>query len=139
MSFETEKYTESPYLRGDDIEDGERMVLTIQEAFETTFPSGDTVPILSFLETDKKVTLNKTRVKKLVELLGDDTDAWIGQKISIYRIDVSYNGKTMPGVAVAAAPRKKVAAVTAEVVFDKPAKRKPVAVEIEDEEEEPVF
>lgn len=118
MSFNTEKYTSSPFLKGDDLEEGERTVATIKSAEEVAFPSGDTVPVLEFLELDQKLTLNKTRVKKLVEVLGDDTDEWVGKKISIYRIDVQYQGKTMPGIAVAAPPKKKIGGNKPEVKFE---------------------
>ena len=117
MSFNTEKYVKSPFLKGEDLEEGERLVVTIKSAEEVNFPSGDTVPVLEFMELDQKLTLNKTRVKKLVELLGDDTDAWIDRKIALYPIDVSYNGKTTLGVAVAAAPKKKAAPTQPEVKF----------------------
>lgn len=121
MGFNIDKYTSSPFLKGDDLEEGERTVVTIKSAEEVNFPSGDTVPVLEFIELEKKLTLNKTRIKKLVELLGEDTDDWIGKKISIYSVDVQYQGKTMPGVAVAAPPRKAKAApekVKPEVAFD---------------------
>src|SRR4051812_45896812 len=121
MSFNTDKYTSSPFMKGDDLEEGERTVVTIKTAEEVKFPSGDTVPILSFLEVEQKLTLNKTRVKKLVEFLGNDTDEWISKKIVLYRIDVQYNGKTIPGVAVAQPPRKpKPGAALAEPVRNPP-------------------
>lgn len=118
MPFDTEKYTRNPFLKGEDLEEGERTTVTIKSAEEAAFPSGDTVPVLEFLEMDQKLTLNKTRVKKCVELLGDDTSEWVGRKISLYRIDVNFNGKTMPGVAVAAAPKGKQAKPKPEVAFD---------------------
>lgn len=117
MAFDTERYTASPFVKGDDLEEGERTVVTIKTAEEVNFPSGDTVPVLEFLELEQKLTLNKTRIKKLVELMGEDTDEWIGKKISIYRIDVQYQGKTMPGIAVAAPPKKQNPKVKAEVQF----------------------
>lgn len=126
MAFDTDKYTKSPFMKGEDIDEGERIVVTIKTAEEVTFPqSGDTTPVLSFLETEQKLTLNKTRVKKCVELLGEDTDEWVGRKISLYQIDVNYNGKTMPGIAVAAAPKGKQGKTKPEVKFD------------DDEEDEP--
>lgn len=120
MAFDTEKYTKNPFLKGEDLEEGERTVVTIKTAEEVNFPSGDTVPVLSFLELEQKLTLNKTRIKKLVELLGDDTDEWIGQKISLFQVDVQYQGKIMPGVAVAGPPKKKTSAekAKADVKFD---------------------
>ena len=107
MAFDTDKYTKSPFLKGDDLEEGERTIVTIKKAEEVAFPSGDTVPVLEFLEIEQKLTLNKTRVKKLVEILGDDTDDWVGKRIAMYPIDVQYNGKTLPGIAVAAPHKKK--------------------------------
>lgn len=120
MGFNTSQYTESPYLRGEDLEEGERLVVTIKEAFETTFPqSGDTVPILKLLELEKSLTLNRTRVKKLVELLGPDTEDWIGKKISLYPVDVNFQGKVTQGVAVGAAPKGKQGKLQPEVEFER--------------------
>lgn len=118
MAFDTTRYTESPFLKGDDLEEGERITVTIKTAQEVTFPSGDTVPVLEFLELEKKLSLNKTRVKKLVELLGEDTDEWVGRKIALYPIDVNYQGKITQGVAVAAPPKGKQGKVKPEVKFD---------------------
>ena len=106
MGFNTDRYTESPYIKGDELDEGERLVLTIKSAEEVTFPSGDTVPVIDFLETNQKLTLNKTRVKKLVGMLGEDTDDWSGQQIALYPVPVQYNGKSSMGVAVAP-PKKK--------------------------------
>lgn len=125
MAFDTEKYTRSPFIKGDDLEEGERTIVTIKFAEEVAFPSGDTVPVLSFLELEQKLTLNKTRIKKLVEILGEDTDEWVGKRIALYPIDVQYNGKTMPGVAVAAPPRKSKGGQEPEVVFEQAKKRQP--------------
>jgi hypothetical protein len=133
MAFNTDKYTESPYLKGSDLEDGERLIVTIKSAEEVTFPSGDTVPVLGFLELDKKLTLNKTRIKKLVDLLGDDTDGWIDAKISLYSIDVNFQGTISQGVAVAAAPKAKSGKpLQPEVEFPSAKKGKP---EVEEEED----
>lgn len=116
MSINTEKYTQNPFLKGEDLEDGERMVLTIKAAYETTFPSGDTVPVLEFLETSQKLTLNKTRVRKAVELFGPDSDAWVNRKVALYAVPVQFNGKSQMGIAIAGVkPAKQAAPV---VSFD---------------------
>lgn len=107
MGFNASKYTEAPYIKGEDLEEGERMMVTILSAEEVTFPSGDTVPVVKFLETDKKLTLNKTRVKKLVEMFGEDTEEWEGQLIALYPVPVQYNGKSSMGVAIAPPKKKK--------------------------------
>jgi hypothetical protein len=106
MGFDVDKYTRNPFLKGDDLEEGERLPVTIKTAEEVTFPSGDVVPVISFMEIDQKLTLNKTRVKKLAEMFGTDTDAWIGQKIALYPVDVTFQGKATLGVAITGVARK---------------------------------
>jgi hypothetical protein len=59
------------------------------------------------MELDKRLALNKTRVRKLREMLGDDTDEWLGKAISLYPIDVTMNGKQVGSVAVGPVPKKK--------------------------------
>lgn len=113
MSINTEKYTQNPFIKGEDLEDGERLVLTIKAAYETTFPSGDTVPVLEFLETDQKLTLNKTRVRKAVELFGPDSDAWINRQVALYPVPVQFNGKSQMGVAIAGVAKKSKVATQA--------------------------
>lgn len=143
MAFDTDKYTRNPFIKGEDLPEGDRVVVTIKTAEEVTFPSGDTVPVLEFLELDQKLTLNKTRIKKCVELLGEDTDEWIGQKIALYQIDVTYQGKTMPGVAVGKAPKKagaRAAVLANDEQFEQPVARKAkpaAAVTFEEEEDIP--
>lgn len=110
MSFDTSKYTQNPYIKGEDLDEGERLVVTIQSAEEVTFPSGDTVPVVKFLETEQKLTLNKTRIRKMVEMLGDDPEEWVGQQIALYPVPVQYNGKSSMGVAIAPPKKKSKAA-----------------------------
>ena len=145
MSFDTEKYTKNPFIKGADLPEGEKVVVTIKSAEEVTFPqSGDIVPVLEFLELEQKLTLNKTRIKKCIELLGDDTDAWIGQRIALFQVDVNYQGQAMFSVAVGKAPARATKTrltVANEVVFEQPAQRKaqPVAVFVEDDDEDVPF
>lgn len=106
MSFDAGKYAKNPFLKGEDLDEDERLVVTIKTAEEVTFPSGDVVPVLEFLEIDQKLTLNKTRVKKLIELYGTDSGEWIDRKIALYPVDVNFQGKTTQGVAIAAPPKK---------------------------------
>ncbi len=118
MGFNAGKYAQNPYIKGEDLDEGERLIVTIQNAQEVTFPSGDTVPVLEFLETEQKLTLNKTRVRKLVELFGEDTDVWLNQKIALYPVPVQYNGKSSMGVAIAPVQRKvKAKAAPQDVQF----------------------
>lgn len=49
---------------------------------------------------DKKFGLNVTNRKTLVKLLGDDTDKWVGKRITLYTTEVEYQGDTMLGIRI---------------------------------------
>ena len=138
MAFDTGKYARSPFLKGDDLEEGEKVVVTIKDAREIEFPDGKTVPALDFLELDQALTLNKTRILKLIDLFGEDTEDWLNQRIALYAVPVQYNGKSVMSVAVGKAPARAVKGkptLDDDVVYEAPAKRKaaPVAV-VEDDD-----
>jgi len=78
----------------------------------------DGSPVLYFEETEKGLPLNKTNATTIAELYGPETDEWPGRRITLYRTEVEYAGKTTWGVRV----RLKA-----------PAARRPVPVESENE------
>lgn len=56
---------------------------------------------LRFKETGEKVIwLNKGMVETLVEQLGDDPDAWAGQKIPVEKHTATFGNKKFPKVRV---------------------------------------
>ena len=78
------------YLKALDIDatDDEEMILTIDDVNEVYSDSLQREQIeVSFKEIEKKLTLNVTNTKKLVELLGPDADEWHGKKIKLYSDD----------------------------------------------------
>jgi hypothetical protein len=109
MAFSLRKYTENEWLKGTDFDDDERVVLTITKIEEHTFESKESKeirPVLEFKEkfkgVDKKLSLNKTRSTKLSELFGDDSDACIGKRITVYAGDASFGGRAEKTVVIAA-------------------------------------
>jgi len=48
---------------------------------------------LEFLETEKSFVLNKTNAEHLAQVLGDETDGWIGAKIRFQKTKVKFEGK----------------------------------------------
>lgn len=109
-----DKYTKSRWLKGSDLPDGEIVEVTIEKAYEFTFEqTGDTKPIVSFLELDQELPLNKSQTIALVSLFGPDTDAWIGQRIKMMAVPSNYQGK--PTIAIKrGAPAQPAPAVTFE-------------------------
>lgn len=75
---------------------GKKPVLTISGAdLEDNFDKNGKQVVLSFEETEKRLTLNTTNWRHLTGLIGStNTDDWLGVKIKIYATTDSYNGKT---------------------------------------------
>ena len=68
---------------------------------------------VQFAKTDKELICNKTNREIIATLYGDDTDEWLGKKITLYPTRVAYQGKMtnairvrewVPGAAAAPAP-----------------------------------
>lgn len=62
-------------------------IATIQSLEKTTLTGKDgktkDVYVELFKEHEEGLTLNKTNVKTQVDLFGDDTDKWIGEKVKL--------------------------------------------------------
>jgi hypothetical protein len=102
MSFNVKKYTSSGWLKGEDL-DGQPVIVCIKAAYEHEFQDGETKPVIEVEELDEKLVLNKTRTRSLVELLGDKPDAWIGQHVMLYPIQVSFGGKASTSIGIGTA------------------------------------
>jgi hypothetical protein len=118
MGIDLKKYKKNEWMKGSDLEEGERLTLTIDKVYEHTFPSGQEKIVFEFLEHDQKMPLNKTRQDKMEDLFGDDTDDWAGQKIDVYQTDVQFGGKTEIGIAIGKPLRKKARPIEDDVDED---------------------
>ena len=69
--------------------------------------------VLYFNKTKKTLPLNRVNWDSVADILGDDTDDWIGGKIELYPTTTEMAGKTVPCVRVrqtnGALPLKKAA------------------------------
>jgi len=89
----------STYLRAADL-DGEDTTVTIEEFAEEEI-NGEQKPILYFRELEKGLVLNKTNGNSIAQVLGtDETDDWIGQRITLFETVVDYQGKPTPAIRV---------------------------------------
>ena len=55
---------------------------------------------LTFEHTERKLTLNKTNLSKLIEMFGAETDDWIGKLISLFGSQTMYQGKSVKAIRV---------------------------------------
>jgi len=112
------KYAEvfpSKYLKVDDLEEAD-ITVTIKDCTweEFTDPKtkrADQKPVLHFREMDAKpLILNKTNWKTIEKVLGsDDSEHWIGKKITLFATEVESFGEMALAVRVRV-PRGKPAA-----------------------------
>jgi len=93
------------YLKKEDFEKGEEMVLTIEGGkMEEVGQEKDNRPCLSFKETDQKLVLNKTNISLIFAAHGvTNTEELKGKRITLY-VDksVSFGGKVVGGIRVKA-------------------------------------
>lgn len=94
----------SKYLAARDLGD-EGEVVTIEDVSIEAMKDQQTGQmqnkvILTFKEYDKGLILNKTNASTIATLLGDDTDDWEGQKITIFPTQTDMQGKQVDCIRV---------------------------------------
>lgn len=118
----------SNFLKSDDI--GDKEVMVTISGIEMELMPGDEKekPVLSFKETEKKLVCNITNWDIIEKVTGkDDTDQWIGEKITLVTMQVQKKGGGMTmGIRVSL---KKPAPAFSKPLFTKPA-TKPAAAKL---------
>jgi hypothetical protein len=59
-------------------------------------------PVLYFKEVEQGLVLNLTNFNTIADLYGDETDTWVGKKITLYPTEVTFSGKTSMGIRIRA-------------------------------------
>lgn len=87
-------------LKAEDLKN-KRRHLTISDIEIKRFGDDGDKLVVNFEETDKTFVLNKTNCATLESLLNsDDTDDWIGHRITLRPDMTQFNGKAMPCIRV---------------------------------------
>ncbi len=106
------------FLKAADL-NGQNVTVTIQAVTLEELGQGrdaESKLILAFAGKDKKLICNKTNCRTIEKLYGDETDEWIGKKITIGPREVEFQGDmvwairvslTKPGAPAAAKPATK--------------------------------
>ena len=96
------KWLKAGHLKGD-------THITITGFRMGRYEDGNPAPELSIKEpiggnTDMALGLNKTNWKSIAKLYGDNTDAWIGKRITLHAQNVRVGPKMEPGIRVKGSP-----------------------------------
>ena len=118
----SEEFPSKNMRAGEDIVEGESQVFTITGAEIVKFDDGNKV-LVHFRESDKGFVASKTKANVIAQVLGsDDTDDWIGRRITLFCTQVLYQGKMVDSIQVSSKAPKEKAAATAGAAKPKPAK-----------------
>jgi hypothetical protein len=99
----------SKWLRASDVEDGD-LVLTIREVRQEEIGQGsqtDEKWVVYFEEEEKGLVLNKTNTNTIAKLYGNDTEDWIGQPITLFATEVSFQGDMVEALRVRSKPPRQ--------------------------------
>jgi hypothetical protein len=61
-------------------------------------------PVLYFQGMTKGMVLNRTNARRIEQLYGSETDAWLGKPITIYPSETDFAGETVPCIRIKAEP-----------------------------------
>lgn len=93
----------SKYVRAADL-NGKTVTLTIQkcvmEEMMNHSKEKERKPVLYFRNATKGLVLNRTNGMIIANLYGDETDEWVGRKISIYPTKVKAFGELQDAIRV---------------------------------------
>lgn len=56
--------------------------------------------ICSFLQTDSTLVLNKTNVKTMIDMFGEETDLWVNKGITINVTETDFNDTSVKGLRI---------------------------------------
>lgn len=95
----------SGYMSYDSMKDLDPMIVTIKSSQVESVGQGDKAedkPVLAFVETRKKLVLNKTRLQQLAEVVGPTEDP-VGHKITVGPGSAKINGRTFDMLVISEA------------------------------------
>jgi len=108
----------SDYIKAEDL-NGQQVTLSISNVeMDGIGKDKDQKLVIAFSGAKKKMVCNKTNAKTIAGHYGDDTDMWIGQKITIMPREVEFQGDMVWSIRVSlqkpGAPNAKPAPVLAD-------------------------
>jgi hypothetical protein len=105
MPSVSETFGSGKSLKAEDIPD-EGQVFTISDVEVKHFDDG-TKFLVRFEETDKALVANMINTRTIAGLYGDESDDWIGHRITLYPTETAFNGKMVPCIRVRSKPPKQ--------------------------------
>lgn len=126
----------SDYLKATDL-NGQSVIVRISAVELVELGKGrekESKLLISFLNKKKQLVCNKTNAGTIAKLYGDDTDAWVGQPITLQPREVEFQGDMVLAIRVSLQKPAATQPGPAHGILGKPAARPAPVVEAEPEE-----
>jgi hypothetical protein len=93
---------DTEYLGHYDLDGDVTLTIDGVDVEDITAPGGskERMPVVSFEDARKKLILNKTNGKTIAGLHGNDTDGWIGKKVTLFRTTTTFAGEEVECIRV---------------------------------------
>ena len=92
----------SKYLKASDAEGNPTYTIRAVsvESMKNRDDQDESKPVIFFNEVEKGMVLNRTNAKTIANMYGDDTDNWIGERVTLTSVDVDAFGQTQKALRV---------------------------------------
>lgn len=90
----------APHLEAADL-GGKDVKVTIEKVgFSNVGEAKEKKGVVYFKEFPRGMVINRTNIKRIIEIHGEETDAWPGKTLVIYPSETDFAGKTVPCLRV---------------------------------------
>ncbi len=89
----------APHLEAADL-DGDTVVTIQSVDFAEVGEEKANKGIILFDEHPRSMVLNRTNLKRIIGQHGNETDDWVGKKITLYPSETDFAGRTVPCIRV---------------------------------------
>jgi len=90
----------SPHLEAADLAGGDKVVTIRDVDFHEVGEEKATKGVVYFREYKRALVLNRTNLKRIIGLYGNETDEWVGKQITLYPSETDFGGRTVPCIRV---------------------------------------
>ncbi len=93
------------WLKAHDLPDGDVSVTITKFSHEGQYNDGKEAYAVTFAEfPNKMLGLNSVNTKTIAKLYGDETDEWVGKRITLYATEVDNRGEMVLGIRIRLKP-----------------------------------
>lgn len=90
----------APHLEAADLNGTDNVVTIKDVGFSIVGNEQVEKGVVTFEEFPRGMVLNRTNLKRLIAMYGNDTDDWKGKKITLYPSETDFGGKTVDCIRV---------------------------------------